>query len=636
MNKRICIVAIVKDEEPFLDEWLFYHRLIGVDHFFLYDDDLAFPLRTLFKHHADYLTIIDWHGKDKELSGRNNQTKAYWHAIENYIRYYEWVAFIDADEFIVLPAWDDQIHKFLDEFEDASAISLNWHVFGHNGYYETPQGLITSSLTRRMQTPNVNVKTITRTQNIVGIDTAHFCKLNAGLWFDANHKSYNDDLYEGKTERGYINHYQCRSFKHWMSRVERGDVNYSGNNITSEQMWRCDKELLLKKFVESIAYNKNEYVDEYMLKFGFAIQKQILLINRKKGFINAFGFSDDRLIKSLSLTIDRIAEIIMGKIDDIESNCSIEGKGKIINYILNYARFSKKEQCEQVGLRMLEHLLEEININTPVDYRNGITGLGALVECLVQNCLFEADTDELLEDIDALAQYYLITKPTSRIEAFTDGAGLGKYFLLRMQNSFRAPSHPIKKSIKRILTDMVDLPSNLHENFSQLLSILNVICNVYKHLDEIHKSKLEDYVKHVKMQLNFFTNNKKGQSDFLINNPLNIAIILYKAAGVFNENDYNDLANAVLFNYEIDYLKQNNHDPLLLWLNYYELNLITQATVYQNNALDWLRKGISDISEDINKNCSIGLNKIEELAFRGLFLIYAMDERTATSLHLYD
>lgn len=92
----------------------------------------------------------------------------------------------------------------------------------------------------------------------------------------------------------------------------------------------------------------------------------------------------------------------------------------------------------------------------------------------------------------------------------------------------------------------------------------------------------------------------------------------------------------MLFNYEIDYLKQNNHDPLLLWLNYYELNLITQATVYQNNALDWLRKGISDISEDINKNCSIGLNKIEELAFRGLFLIYAMDERTATSLHLYD
>jgi hypothetical protein len=29
----ICVVAILKDEGRFLEEWLAYHRLIGVDHF---------------------------------------------------------------------------------------------------------------------------------------------------------------------------------------------------------------------------------------------------------------------------------------------------------------------------------------------------------------------------------------------------------------------------------------------------------------------------------------------------------------------------------------------------------------------------------------------------------------------------
>ena len=30
--------AIFRDEAPFLAEWIAFHRLVGVDHFFLYDN----------------------------------------------------------------------------------------------------------------------------------------------------------------------------------------------------------------------------------------------------------------------------------------------------------------------------------------------------------------------------------------------------------------------------------------------------------------------------------------------------------------------------------------------------------------------------------------------------------------------
>lgn len=639
MNKRICVVAIVKNEEPFLDEWLIYHRLIGVDHFFIYDDDPELPLKNFFKPHSSYLTIVDWYGKDKDLPGRNNQTKAYWHAVENYITDYEWVAFIDGDEFIVLPAWDDQIYKFLDEFEDAGAISLNWHVFGHNGHYETPEGLITAALTRRMKKPNTNVKTITRTKNIKSINTAHFCRIDSGLWFDANHKMYNDSLYEGKTSKGYINHYQCRSFKHWMARCERGDVNFSGKDTPDEQIWRCYSDLLLKKFVENVAYNKNEHVDEYMIKFTFAIQKQILQLNNYQSFVSLITPSvDDKLSHHLTTLTDFIATQIMLNIDDVGDNYTYADKGLIINYLLNYARFRSNKACKQAGLNILEKMWSEIDINTPINYRYGITGLGIMFECLAQNCLLEGNTDELLEDVDTLLQYHFITNSVSRIEAFTGEAGIGKYFLSRMQNGFRAPGHPKNNLIKGILTDMMNLPANeQEEGLPHLLQIINMIGDIYKYLDEKEKVKIKEYSNDIVRKISLSI-NEKNKTGFLIQEALNAAIIMYKAGKVFSKSGATNLAEKILYNYEEDYLKHGGHNPLIIWLNYYALSSITKSEINKQKALYWLRKGVVNYITryDVNNTDAIAASEVNTLVYNGLLMLYALDERVASSVNIYN
>src|SRR4029077_11784689 len=100
--RTLCIVAILRDETRFIDEWLAYHRVLGADHFVLYDDDPALPLRDFVAPHADYVTVVDWFGRSDHLPGRNRQTKAYTHAVGSVAGAYEWVAFIDVDEFIVL------------------------------------------------------------------------------------------------------------------------------------------------------------------------------------------------------------------------------------------------------------------------------------------------------------------------------------------------------------------------------------------------------------------------------------------------------------------------------------------------------------------------------------------------------
>lgn len=273
--EKVCIVAILKGEEAFLDEWIVYHRMTGIDHFFLYDDDPLFPLKQFLQPYCEFVTVFNWHGMDAAMDGLMNQTKAYIHAVHHYTYQYDWVIFLDGDEFIILRK-HKSVHEFLAEFDrNCSAVSLNWHEFGHNGFYEDPPGLITASLTRRKFKPNKLGKTFNRSDAIADILSPHRCVLKYGWWLDANHRPFNSLLYEGLTDMANINHYLCRSFLNWMNRIIRGDVNFKNEQIPQEHLWRLAEESCLRKFVTTVALDRNEFVDEYMLKFKEDIEFEI-------------------------------------------------------------------------------------------------------------------------------------------------------------------------------------------------------------------------------------------------------------------------------------------------------------------------------------------------------------------------
>ena len=159
----VCLVAILKDEDRFVEEWVAYHRLLGVDHFYLYDNDPRQPLSDILTLHRDYVTVRTWliDHDDHRYPGRTKQLKAYIHCLGHDAARYDWVTFIDCDEFIALEEHRD-LKAFLGEFKGSDSIALNWHVFGHNGYYEDPPGLVIKSLTRRMMEPRAMTKSVSR------------------------------------------------------------------------------------------------------------------------------------------------------------------------------------------------------------------------------------------------------------------------------------------------------------------------------------------------------------------------------------------------------------------------------------------------------------------------------------------
>jgi Glycosyltransferase family 92 len=272
MSCSITAVAILRAEDPFLDEWIAYHRLLGVERFVLYDDDPRQNLRVLLQKHLDYITIFDWKDGYHVAPGRNRQTRAYEHALRNTCS--EWLTFIDGDEFIVLRN-HDSIQEFVSDFGSSQAIVLTWHVFGHNGHFSNPKGLITESLTRRQKEPGRMTKSIVRPEYVIAVPNAHACKMrNHRLVHDANQRVYTNDPYPGKTSTAHVNHYMCRSFENWMSRVGRGEVAFTPDTYPKDAAWRYDERACLKKFVE-LTRTFNETVDEYMLKYGDSIRQYL-------------------------------------------------------------------------------------------------------------------------------------------------------------------------------------------------------------------------------------------------------------------------------------------------------------------------------------------------------------------------
>jgi hypothetical protein len=95
----LAIAAVVKNEARDLREWLEFHRLVGVEHVFLYDnrsnDDTQEVLIPYIK--SDFVTLIPWAHFN---SASSFQYQAYAHALCCFGPGWRWMAIIDADEFL--------------------------------------------------------------------------------------------------------------------------------------------------------------------------------------------------------------------------------------------------------------------------------------------------------------------------------------------------------------------------------------------------------------------------------------------------------------------------------------------------------------------------------------------------------
>lgn len=128
----VSLCLIFKDEGKFLKEWLDYHLTIGVDHFYLYDNNSTDDFMNVVRPYMErgLVTLIDW-------PYQQAQVKCYKHCLETFCNETKWIGYIDADEFIC-PKYASTIKEWLRHYAKFPAIVIDWLQFGTNGYIVVP------------------------------------------------------------------------------------------------------------------------------------------------------------------------------------------------------------------------------------------------------------------------------------------------------------------------------------------------------------------------------------------------------------------------------------------------------------------------------------------------------------------
>lgn len=141
----IAIAAIAKNEESYLGDWLSFHSLAGVREIIIYDNASSDDTVKIAQNFQGVpTTVVPWEiiakspGLNKLLS---RQSLAYCHAICTFGHRYQWMAFVDIDEFIV-PKNGRTISEALGTVSEFTNISLPWVMFGHGGHFDKPEAAV--------------------------------------------------------------------------------------------------------------------------------------------------------------------------------------------------------------------------------------------------------------------------------------------------------------------------------------------------------------------------------------------------------------------------------------------------------------------------------------------------------------
>jgi len=130
-NDRVLIVTTMKNEGPFILEWLAYHRAIGVTDILVYTNDCTDGTDEMFDLlHAKGL--VQHAENPYRKSGLKPQHAALKAAEETDLATdADWIICMDVDEFMNIHVGDGTLKALFDRVPDATLISMTWRLFGN-------------------------------------------------------------------------------------------------------------------------------------------------------------------------------------------------------------------------------------------------------------------------------------------------------------------------------------------------------------------------------------------------------------------------------------------------------------------------------------------------------------------------
>lgn len=227
-ERTFDVCAIFKNEARFLSEWIDYHRLVGVECFWLYNNNSEDNyLEVLDPYIKDGIVHLkEWPSEMQENDWSQHsfvmQTGAYIDCIQAVRGKTKWVALIDIDEFIVPVSSDSVVEILESDFDGVSGLCINWILFGtsHVPEIKSDELMIETLILRAPfnHPKNLLYKSIVFPEHVKDCVNPHYCLYQDDYWHvDTNKNKVDHFMFpELRVEKIKLHHYWSKDIKFFL------------------------------------------------------------------------------------------------------------------------------------------------------------------------------------------------------------------------------------------------------------------------------------------------------------------------------------------------------------------------------------------------------------------------------------
>ena len=223
MKHYLTACAMYLDEAFYLREWIAFHRLVGVEQFYLYDNENTDEHREMLAPYIEQGVVVMY-----EWPIKPGQIPAYHHCLAKHGADSRWIAFLDLDEFLFSPTYRP-VPEILADYEEFPAVAVNWAMFGSSGHRTRPPGLALENYHYRKDYPPdsfEHVKCIVDPRRTIRCTGPHTFDFTEGWAVNEERRPVNERpmSLSGPVsfERLRVNHYARRSDEQFRTKMKRG------------------------------------------------------------------------------------------------------------------------------------------------------------------------------------------------------------------------------------------------------------------------------------------------------------------------------------------------------------------------------------------------------------------------------
>jgi hypothetical protein len=235
---KLSVCTMVFNEALYIEEWLAYHMLLKVDHFFIYDDGSSDNLVDVLEPYIKLgvVTLIPWGKTNRTVDPSlvqldpeytRKQRFAIADCLFNHKDESEWFGVFDVDEFLVLNKYWPDMHAFLPFAQiNADDYPIPMTIFGTSMHTKTPKGWVLENYQWRSNMTLFGVNPYDNKFNGkslyksgCGLPNVHFtnelrpgCKKFCG-WISAEVAGHHLPL--------TIHHYAVKSWEHYQEKIAK-------------------------------------------------------------------------------------------------------------------------------------------------------------------------------------------------------------------------------------------------------------------------------------------------------------------------------------------------------------------------------------------------------------------------------